>query len=98
MMSEITAGPWECNDYGMPYDCARFGEVAFILSKEGESFDANEANARLIAAAPDLLSALKSVSRTILSAGEREYYPEVFAAIAKATTTPARNTSEIGEG
>lgn len=59
-MSEygFTPGPWVVDDYGCDFDGARFGEVAYILSKEGDSFDATEANARLISAAPDLLEAL----------------------------------------
>lgn len=57
MGTNFTPGPWECGDYGGDYDGQRFGEVAYLLSKEGCSFDATEANARLIVAAPCLYEA-----------------------------------------
>lgn len=57
-MGEHTPGPWEVADFGDNYYGQRYGEVAFLLAKEGASFEATEANARLIAAAPDLLAAL----------------------------------------
>lgn len=54
-MTKHTPGPWECrpsNEYGWTYE---------ITNKEGNDDTQAEANARLIAAAPDLLEALQSV-------------------------------------
>lgn len=51
-MTKHSPGPWECrpsNEYGWTYE---------ITNKEGNDDTQAEANARLIAAAPDLLEAL----------------------------------------
>lgn len=52
-----TEGPWLCDDYGVDFDGARFGEVAYVLSKDADAFDATSANARRIARLPDLEAA-----------------------------------------
>ena len=62
---EITPGPWTVAESFINNECNRLvvkrktwgGEVVADL---GEAPDANRANARLIAAAPDLLQALKN--------------------------------------
>lgn len=92
-----TAGPWitdgkfiKCIDHAKYYAVARASNPLF--TKEG-----NEANARLIAAAPDLLHALKKCLTTFEEhtvAGERlsDHYAvrisQARAAIAKATSNP----------
>lgn len=64
-----TAGPWECDSAVFDFDGARFGECAYVLSKAGEQFPASTANARLIAAAPDLYEALDDVLAEALELG-----------------------------
>jgi hypothetical protein len=64
-MSETkhTPGPWTVNDQVAREDClyieaARVG-VATVYSDNTPTVDESRANARLIAAAPDMLAALK---------------------------------------
>lgn len=67
MTSKHTPGPWTLADDGTPfvYKIGERGSNVFSLSVQGgghpsdvASFDERVANARLIAAAPDLLDAL----------------------------------------
>lgn len=90
-MSKHTQGPWQYAFEG--------GTVAFILEADGttvakmsvtENSTAHRtlhANARLIAAAPDLLEALETCEAFLLSAGfaSSDAYAKASAAIAKAT-------------
>ena len=96
-MSKHTTAPWivsEYGDYG-DYD----GECRVVLGEGGDirtavvlGFDTpeNRANARLIAAAPELLSAAmllmasRSTNMCHRNAKEREAYKQFAAAIAKA--------------
>lgn len=57
----FTPGPWICDGATFEYEGARFGEAAYVVSKEREQFPASAANARLIAAAPDLYEALNEL-------------------------------------
>lgn len=86
-----TPGPWEVTDYGVEFEGARFGEVAFVVSKEREQFEATEANARLIAAAPDLLSALEDFI-SALDGGAVNY--DYLAASARAAIAKARGETQ----
>ena len=61
MSARHTPGPWVCDGAILEFEGARFGQVAYVLEKEGEPFYASAANARLIAAAPDLLEALQEL-------------------------------------
>lgn len=81
-----TPGPWESiNGYIFPIK----GEKICIMTAMGSKGSEREANARLIAAAPELLEALQS----IIEIGKRNtenpkydgYYDAARAAIAKAT-------------
>jgi hypothetical protein len=58
-----TPGPWEVNDrwyIGKP-DTGTFAEVMCCRGVKAEDEAQHEANARLIAAAPDLLQVLESI-------------------------------------
>ena len=63
--AEHTAGPWKRSDYGQIVDpdgkdvC--FRSVTTMCSGSEESIAEAEANTDLIAAAPDLLAALKAI-------------------------------------
>ena len=63
-----TPGPWELNDFdGIPIAKVSLYVITAPCTPNvgsGLSRDENAANARLIAAAPDLLAALKAVSET----------------------------------
>ena len=84
--SKRTPGPWKVsnddatriNGGGRPYSIV----VAETCGYQG----AREANARLIAAAPDLLAALKTAKQCALGFGERSAIvtAQIDAAIAKA--------------
>lgn len=81
-MNKHTAGPWQLDDDGFIY-----GE-GFIVSDPHSSpeidIDEREANARLIAAAPEMLAALELVTAHDgkLTGGD---WAQIQAAIAKAT-------------
>lgn len=57
-MTAHTPGPWHVIDGGIWVDCANNKPVALISCRHGVERDANAA---LIAAAPDLLAALKGL-------------------------------------
>lgn len=97
-MGEVrhTAGPWSADKYGQlrspdgkQVDVWGCG-IAWV-SRDDEA----EANARLIAASPDLLEALRGARQTILDlknarwseaeGSDEEWVAEIDAAIAKAT-------------
>lgn len=95
-----TPGPWFVS-IGDP-ECVTFGSRADILALSyGEFIDCNTpANARLIAAAPEMLEALKGMLRVCPS--ERHgmklaEYEAARAAIAKATANPI-DILPLGEG
>lgn len=95
-MSEHTPGPWEYDQFEngeMSVFCAKLdskyhGDWIAHLSHEGET---DEANARLIAAAPELLAACKAALEDLyaipsvdLSGGARVVRDYLRAAFAKA--------------
>ena len=91
-MSKSTPGPWEASSPGMDYIVTASDGRKFIVG-DAVYHPENEANARLIAAAPDLLkAALLAVSvlghmAEILGDVEQEpgtVIPQLRAAIAKA--------------
>ena len=63
--AEHTAGPWKRSDYGQIVDSdgkdVCFRSVTTMCSGSEESIAEAEANTDLIAAAPDLLAALKAI-------------------------------------
>jgi len=97
-MNKHTPGPWRTvklagqvdsriNGYGIAY--GRSGNRLAIVDGEGNSNLANDANARLISAAPELLEALQDVLCTLTMDAEwtKDCYEvrKAEAAIAKAT-------------
>lgn len=99
-MSEFTAGPWSvphfANDesgcscaYVFSESQRGFGSVATVsFGGEDEDYETAKANAKLIAAAPDLLEALQSIiinaDPRLFSDGQLE---QAKRAIAKALTS-----------
>jgi hypothetical protein len=101
MTTKHTPGPWRIKSDPMHFDTLTTVEggaigarkpfgVQMIVQVGGDSdFHEAEANARLIAAAPDLLKALKKARRFVLSSDEPvcTELDDIDAAIAKATGT-----------
>lgn len=92
-MSAHTNGPWRINPNWLPPEYPDWRE---IISENDENYrcmsvsgHCGEANARLIAAAPELLEALQMVRDYVVTMkGEgHEYQTFIDAAIAKATGT-----------
>ena len=85
-MSAHTPGPWETsvNDEGQWDVCAEGG--GDMVADLADCPESAEANARLIAAAPDLLAALKAVLATM--ATDHVAYFQTQRAIAKAEGKP----------
>ena len=89
-----TPGPWTTQDYYAEksdwFDiCAEHAENGIIGSTYCQSYEQNRANAYLIAAAPDLLDALRSAQQQLEQyeqerTGETFNDPFINAAIAKA--------------
>jgi hypothetical protein len=102
MSTTHTSGPWRTNgfaidsetsrrDYGHKYKPdMRSRPVAQIISVSGED-EENKANARLIAAAPELLEALQDAMKVAIHEEHpfRSWHNKAKAAIAKATGTNA---------
>ena len=81
-----TPGPWTYDRSGYSLYVNSGRELVTALSMDGKRLETSEANARLIAAAPDLLDALLMVldDPNALD-GRPRTYEYVRAAIAKAT-------------
>ncbi len=91
-MSKHTPGPWSVGNYIFHASAYSEGVRPVHAKKRGLIASAKrEADARLIAAAPELLEALETCEAFLLSAGlaSSDAYSEVCAAIAKATGEPA---------
>ena len=77
-----TPGPWKVNGYMVRTDCKI---SLFVANCCYGATDAIEANARLIAAAPELLAALEwAVETADTEQYEADWYAAARAAIAKA--------------
>ncbi len=70
VLAQHTPGPWTYSDDGLGFSVHHIHDDAKgrVVAKTRERFDGDEANARLIAAAPEMLDAL----RDILPAAEWE--------------------------
>jgi hypothetical protein len=84
-----TPGPWNYDRSGYSLYVNSGRELVTALSMDGKRLETSEANARLIAAAPDLLEALKSVIAWLDAPDESAFSDSQLAlaraAIAKAT-------------
>src|SRR3546814_10337903 len=96
--SNHTPGPWRADPYNdirtSPDGC----KIAAVVTHYG-TLNAADANARLIAAAPDLLDALTEARRIIRarasrSASECRFLDAADAAIARATSNPKERSEE----
>lgn len=85
MSGQHTPGPWKIDQNAeLPLAIIESGEMGYGIAEIGERNPINLANARLIAAAPDLLAALKALlaeSKNMTAAGDM-----ARAAITRATT------------
>jgi len=109
-MNEHTPGPWECRPiagdlsspgYGIiSFGSRQHGRVGSVAVRPGENGIA-EANARLIAAAPDMLEALKEIYGAIGGANGTDCFISceneeiVRAALAKALGENHRRSPEL---
>ena len=96
MTAKHTPGPWVADSfpyYGHParltptisINPVILGQVVKLpIAKVHRISDEHAANARLIAAAPDLLEALKDARRELAYAGRQEAHDRAHAAITKA--------------
>lgn len=85
-----TAGPWTLPKFTTIDKTIRIREPAVLVDFDDVDHDEQAANARLIAAAPDLLAACQSMLRTCGSSADwngetHESLKLIEAAIAKAT-------------
>ena len=99
-MDEYTKGPWKLAPFGRGVDVISDDDcgpriIAECKARNGSELESCEANARLIAAAPELLEAIKEATRALRDvaclgpdeAVNPEWYPIVHrceSAIAKA--------------
>lgn len=90
-MSQHTPGPWSINDWPQANTDIAIGAVGTPLIARiplrHVSINEQKANARLIAAAPELLEALK-VAEVYVPASHKRQIALVHAAIAKAEGQP----------
>ena len=102
-MTKHTPGPWKIGHHeGLPanhvaIDAPLHGELALVVWKfESEKRTPRcEANARLIAAAPDLLAEAQAVVKTLQAmAVHASHYAGLEAAITKATEDAPRNAAD----
>ena len=88
-MCKATPGPWNCNrSSASGYDivCSENSPVdVCVISRRGKTTDEIDANARLIAAAPELLEACRWVEQAQRDGDYMTAFRAVSAAIAKAT-------------
>jgi hypothetical protein len=77
-----TPGPWNYDRSGYSLYVNSGRELVTALSMDGKRLETSEANARLIAAAPDLLAALQYAIKQV---PELATVPGISDAIAKAT-------------
>ena len=87
--AKCTPGPWTQGKYGEVRDANGNELVVEGVALGGKSTEETRANARLIAAAPELLEALQGVETRCASSGyvgqDGQFLKVIRAAIAKAT-------------
>lgn len=94
-MAEHTPGPWITNGYTIEQDMPKGVLTSVVAHAEDENNADWQANARLLAAAPELLEACRALlafnEELCADVGVSKHYPSAERArkaIAKATTTP----------
>ncbi len=85
-MDQHTPGPWECSNDATPEHHTQITVYAETDGERVATVFRTEANARLIAAAPDLLSALRRAVQHNSDALDYDWIGAAEAATAKATT------------
>lgn len=89
--TQHTPGPWRAHDIEAFVVLAPDGRTVAYAQGQPRSSGANEANARLIAAAPDLLAALQNAvrcgERDALGTGAPKWTVAARVAIARATVS-----------
>jgi hypothetical protein len=90
MTDKHTPGPWKYGHYGFAFWVGpefNHPHVCVVGDRRGENDDPNRENARLIAAAPDLLESCKALVSLVLYGAEdwQNVVKNARAAIAKAT-------------
>lgn len=89
MTTKHTPGPWAVSDVGEVVVCATGRTLCDVYSSPADDDAQADADARLIAAAPDLLAACEAVAATTWSRNTATIIGEqVRAAIAKAKGKP----------
>lgn len=103
MEAKHTPGPWGCESaMSSDLDSIRYitnpdgKSIARVRIRNFQSQDEALANARLIAAAPDLLAALQGIMAGIAGCERDAHYEAARAAIAKALPLNAKLTGEAG--
>jgi type VI protein secretion system component VasF len=88
MKTNHTPGPWKVVDRHIFTDEKDYQTIAYTddhRNRQARPAKETEANAQLMAAAPELLEACQRVMQLAISAQGDEIFAEVRAAIAKAT-------------
>ena len=91
-MSKFTPGPWALDRWGAVCHANKQLVVVEGVALSGRSTDETRANARLIAAAPELLDALKYCAA--VCAGEALNKSDLINALEKARGAIAKATGE----
>jgi hypothetical protein len=104
--SKPTPGPWEVSDTSIVSGDDDNGFCIAVIEDDGDyaaPHDQREANARLIAAAPDLLAALRGLVGLVQLIDAREpglktnhRHVDAINAIAKAESAPAGKVGKVG--
>jgi hypothetical protein len=92
---KFTPGPWvtgkltkngyrKIDTHGFPHADPHYGLAKVVVQLEGDPYKRGEANAALIAAAPDLYAALDDVLRAHHHSRGDEYVDAAYTALAKA--------------
>ena len=91
-----TSGPWAV-DYEGPAHLSiedKAGRVLAFCNLQNEDGDEDEANAHLIAAAPDLLEALRNVAETMSGADYSHVKQDMVRAICRRAISKAEGRAE----
>ena len=82
-MSEHTQGPWEINVDGDPYVQWGGSTYQYVVWAPDEDYRNRKADARLIAAAPDMYEFIRQINREVGIVGNESLFYATNALIAK---------------